>query len=105
MSRLIGDSIADRRFIMILLAITGCLATPRHVQALIFRHGMLLASVGVLIGLSAALLLVRILSLASTDPVLVALAVILVILTSALACFVPARRATRVDPMLALRQD
>ncbi len=90
MSRLIGDSIADRRFIMTLLAITGCLAlllaaagvygvisyatslrtqeigvrmalgaTPGHVQLLMFRHGMLLAGAGVVIGLGGALVLIR----------------------------------------------
>jgi len=136
MSRLIGDTIADRRFIMTLLAITGSLAlllaaagvygvisyatslrtqeigvrmalgaTPRNVQLLIFRHGMLLASAGVLIGLGSALAAIRIFSLASADTGLIVLAVALVSLTSAVACFIPARRATRIDPMLALRQD
>jgi predicted permease len=136
MSRLIGDSIADRRFIMILLAITGCLAlllaaagvygvvsyatslrtqeigvrmalgaTPRHVHLLIFRHGMRLAGAGVLIGLGSALVLVRILSLAPVDNAFVALAAALVSVSAALACFIPARRATRIDPMLALRRD
>jgi putative ABC transport system permease protein len=136
MSRLIGDSIADRRFIMILLAITGCLAlllaaagvygvisyatslrtqeigvrmalgaTPRHVQALIFRHGMLLAGAGVVIGLGLALAAIRIFSLASADAALVTLAVALVSLTAAVACFIPARRATRIDPMVALRDQ
>jgi putative ABC transport system permease protein len=136
MSRLIGDTIADRRFIMTLLAITGCLAlllaaagvygvisfatalrtqeigvrmalgaTPRRVQALIFRHGMRLAGAGVLIGLGLALALVRILGLASTDPALITVSVALVSSAAALACFIPARRATRIDPMLALRQE
>jgi len=136
MSRLIGDSIADRRFIMTLLAITGCLAlllaaagvygvisyatslrtqeigvrmalgaTPRNVQLLIFRHGMLLAGGGVVIGLASALAAIRIFSLASADAGLIVLAVALVSLTAAVACFIPARRATRIDPMLALRQD
>jgi len=135
MSRLIGDSIADRRFIMVLLAITGCLAlllaaagvygvisyatslrtqeigvrmalgaTPGNVQVLVFCHGMLLASAGIVIGLGSALVLVRVLRLAAADPALVTLAVTLVTLTSALACFIPARRATHIDPMLALRQ-
>jgi putative ABC transport system permease protein len=133
MSRLIGDSIADRRFIMTLLAITGCLAlllaaagvygvisyatslrtqeigvrmalgaTPRNVQLLIFRHGMLLAGVGVSIGLGVALTVSRTLA-TPTDPPLVALAVAVVTFTAAVACFIPARRATRIDPMSALR--
>jgi putative ABC transport system permease protein len=136
MSRLIGDSIADRRFIMTLLAITGSLAlllaalgvygvisyttslrtqeigvrmalgaTPRNVQALVFLHGMLLAAAGVVIGLGSALFLIRIFSLASADPFLISLAITVVGLTAAFACFIPARRATRIDPMLALRQE
>jgi putative ABC transport system permease protein len=136
MSRLIGDTVADRRFIMTLLAITGCLAlllaaagvygvisyatslrtqeigvrmalgaTPRNVQLLIFRHGMLLAGAGVVIGLGSALGAIRIFSLASADAALIALAIALVVVTAAVACFIPARRATRIDPMSALRQD
>jgi predicted permease len=136
MSRLIGDTIADRRFIMTLLAITGCLAlllaaagvygvisyatslrtqeigvrmalgaTPRNVQVLIFRHGMLLAGAGVLIGLGAALVAIRIFSLASADATLIALAVALVSVTAGVACLIPARRATHIDPMLALRDQ
>jgi ABC-type antimicrobial peptide transport system permease subunit len=65
---------------------------------------MLLASAGIVIGLGSALVLVRVLRLAAADPALVTLAVTLVTLTSALACFIPARRATHIDPMLALRQ-
>jgi len=141
MSKLIGDSVADRRFIMTLLAITGCLAlllaaagvygvisyttslrtpeigvrialgaTPRNVQALVFRGGMLLAGLGIAIGLALALAITRVLrnvlaGLTSNDPVLIASAVALVIATAALACWIPARRATRIDPMLALREE
>ncbi len=141
MSELIGDSVADRRFIMTLLAITGCLAlllaaagvygvisyttslrtpeigvrialgaTPRNVQALVFRGGMLLAGLGIAIGLALALAITRVLrnvlaGLTSNDPVLTASAVALVIATAALACWIPARRATRIDPMLALREE
>lgn len=135
MSTLIGDSIADRRFIMTLLAITGCLAlllsaagvygvvsyatslrtqeigvrmalgaTPRQVHAMVFRQGMRLATVGVVSGLASSLALTRLLQgLASPDVGLIALAVALVTIAAALACFIPARRATKVDPMAALR--
>jgi ABC-type antimicrobial peptide transport system permease subunit len=139
MSTLIGDSIADRRFIMTLLAITGCLAlllsaagvygvvsyatslrtqeigvrmalgaTPGNVHALVFRQGMRLASIGVLIGLASALALTRALAsvvegLASPDTMLITIAVALVTIAAALACFIPALRATRIDPMTALR--
>lgn len=140
MSTLIGDSIADRRFIMTLLAITGCLAlflaaagvygvisyatslrtqeigvrmalgaTPANVRGLIFRQGMLLAGMGIAVGLAAALVIARILrsrqaELAAIDPALVGMAVALVIAVAALACWIPARRATRIDPVVALRE-
>jgi putative ABC transport system permease protein len=139
MSALIGDSIADRRFIMTLLAITGCLAlllsaagvygvvsyatslrtqeigvrmalgaTPTNIHALVFRQGMRLAAVGVIIGLASSLGLTRILAnvlagLASPDLSLNAIAVALVTLAAALACYIPATRATKIDPMAALR--
>jgi ABC-type antimicrobial peptide transport system permease subunit len=85
-------------------------ATPLQVHALIFRQGMLLAGVGVAIGLVSALALTRILrtvlaGLTSLDPGVIAFAVALVVVVAALACWIPARRATRIDPMLALRQD
>lgn len=141
MSTLIGDSVSDRRFIMMLLAITGFLAlalsaagvygvvsyvtsrrtqeigvrmalgaAPRQVHALVFRHGMGIVSLGIVIGLPAALGLTRVLQHAlagaqANDPALMAMAVALVASTAAVACWVPARRATRIDPASALRQD
>jgi predicted permease len=141
MSRLIGDSIADRRFVMTLLAITGCLAlllaaagvygvvsyttslqtqeigvrmalgaTPGRIHGMVFRHGMRTAGVGIVLGLGIALVLTRalksaLIGLASNDPLLIALAVVVVTLTAAAACLIPAGRATRVDPMAALRRE
>jgi ABC-type antimicrobial peptide transport system permease subunit len=69
---------------------------------------MRLAAIGVLIGLASALALTRALSsvlegLASPDTMLIAIAVALVTIAAALACFIPARRATKIDPMAALR--
>ena len=139
MSTLIADSVADRRFIMSLMAVTACLAlalaaagvygvisyvtsrrtreiglrmalgaTPGQVGRLVFRQGMQLAGVGAAIGLAAALGLARVLrsvltGLGSSDPALLALAAALAIAAAALACWVPARRATRIDPASALR--
>lgn len=141
MATLVADSVADRRFVMTLLAVTGCLAlllsaagvygvvsyatsrrtqeiglrmalgaTPRGVLALVFRQGMRMAGMGVAVGLVLALLLRRVLAsvlvgLSSADPVLIWVAVALVTVTAAIACWIPARRATRVDPMEALRQE
>ncbi len=141
MSTLIGDSLSDRRFILTLLAITGCLAlllsaagvygvvsyvtsrrtqeigvrmalgaAPRQVQALVLRQGMGLTALGIAIGLLTAVALTRVLrhvlaGAAANDPALIGMAVALVASTAALACWIPARRATRIDPVAALRQE
>jgi len=85
-------------------------ASPRQVQALIFGQGMWLAGIGAGIGLAVALALTRVLrtvllGLQSSDPALVAIAVGLVILVASIACWMPTRHATRIDPMSALRQE
>jgi len=141
MSTLIGDSIADRRFIMTLLAVTGTLAlllaaagvygvvsyatslrtaeigvrmalgaTPLQVHAMIFRQGMLLAGIGLAVGFVAALALARLLAsilpgLASMNPPTIAVAAALVTTAAAIACLIPAHRATKVDPIQALREN
>jgi ABC-type antimicrobial peptide transport system permease subunit len=83
-------------------------ATPGNVHALVFRQGMRMSAVGAVIGLASALALTRILAsvlegLASPDAGLITIAVALVTIAAAMACFIPARRATKIDPMTALR--
>jgi len=71
---------------------------------------MLVVWIGVAIGLGAAVATTRLVAamlfgLAPTDPLTVLLAVVLMITVAALAGYIPARRAARVDPMIALRYE
>ena len=141
MSALIADSVADQRFIMMLLAVTAGLALimsaagvygvisyttsrrtqeigvrvalgamPRDVLALIFRQGFLTVAIGLGIGLGFALMAMQSLrsflpGLESGNPAHIWIAAGLVALTAGIACWIPARRAARIDPMSALRQE
>src|SRR5262249_8147505 len=83
-------------------------ARPRGIFALIVGHGMLLAGIGAAIGVAGALWLTRVLEsllfgVTPTDLLALAGAVALLVSVCAVACYVPARRAMRVDPMRALR--
>jgi predicted lysophospholipase L1 biosynthesis ABC-type transport system permease subunit len=140
MRALLADSVADRRFIMTLLAITACLAllmsaagvygvisyttsrrtqeiairlalgaTPRDVHALLFRQGFATIAVGLALGLCAAVSLTPVLrsllvGLESQNPAYVWMATAMVTVTAGIACWIPARRATKIDPMSALRE-
>jgi putative ABC transport system permease protein len=84
----------------------------RHgdVLALVVRHGAALAAVGLAVGLAAALALSGMLGsllyqVSPTDPPTFALISLLITLVALVACLVPARRATKVDPMVALRYE
>jgi predicted permease len=81
-----------------------------NVLALVFRQGLTLATVGIAVGILGAFALTRLLStllygVTSTDPVTFATAPAILLVVAALACWIPARRAARIDPMLALRHD
>jgi predicted permease len=85
-------------------------ARERTVVGLVVRHAMLLAAAGVVLGVGAAYFLSGTLStlLYSTtprDPVTFASVTTLLVLVALVASYVPARRATRVDPIVALRAE
>ncbi|MBU6400043.1 MAG: ABC transporter permease [Verrucomicrobia bacterium] len=80
------------------------------VLGLVLRHGMTLASIGITLGLAGALAVTRLLrsllfGVSSTDPVTFVLVPLLLCAVAFLACWLPARRATKVDPMVALRNE
>ena len=84
-------------------------ATQPSVLQLILRQGMSLVLTGVLIGFTAALLVGRLLSrmlygVGASDPVSLAGAALMLMGVALVACYLPARRATRVDPLVALRE-
>ncbi len=85
-------------------------AHSTSVRALIIRQGMLLTAVGLAVGLAASLLATPILqsqliNLPANDPVTFAGVAVLLIAIALVACYVPARRATRIDPIATLRAE
>ena len=83
-------------------------AETRDVIRLILKQGMGLTLIGTIIGLMLALAVTRLLTsllygVTATDPATFAGVVLFVIGVAVLACYLPARRATKVDPMMALR--
>jgi len=85
-------------------------AQTRDVLWLVLRKGAVLILLGALFGLAGAygvskLLLAFIPSLPTRDPVIVALTGITLAIVALVACYIPARRATRVDPLVALRSE
>jgi putative ABC transport system permease protein len=85
-------------------------AQMRDVLKLVIGQGMVLVFVGVALGLAASLALTRtiknlLFGVSATDPLTFAAIALLLVAVALLACFVPARRAARVDPMIALRNE
>jgi ABC-type antimicrobial peptide transport system permease subunit len=85
-------------------------AEPRNILKLVVGHGMLLAGTGVVLGLVGAIALTRVMNswlfgLSATDPLTFSVMALLLLVVALLACYLPARRATKVDPMVALRYE
>jgi ABC-type antimicrobial peptide transport system permease subunit len=141
MDKLIAESLASRRFSMILLALFASLALALasigiygvisyvvgqrtqeigirmalgadrfKISLLILLTGGKLAMLGVAAGLVVALAFTRVMSrllygVTATDPLTLTGVSIVVVCLALLACYVPARRAAKVDPMVALRRE
>jgi len=138
---LLSDSLAQRRFTMLLLCVFAVVATliasagvygvmaysvtsrareigvrlalgaqRGDVLRMVLKQGIKLTSAGVTIGLLASLALTRLIKgllfgVGATDPLTFALAALSLLFVAFLACWMPARRAAKVDPMIALRYE
>ncbi len=85
-------------------------AQPGNIMALVLKQGMKLAMLGVLLGLVGAVGITRWLTsllfgVTVTDPLTFALIALVPIVVATLACWIPARRATKVDPLMALKYE
>jgi putative ABC transport system permease protein len=85
-------------------------ATPSQVLRLVVGQGLRLSALGIAVGLAGAASVARVLqgllfSISATDPAIYAGLALLLLSIAALACYIPARRAMRIDPMTALRAE
>ena len=85
-------------------------AQPIDVLKLVIRQGMFLTIAGLVVGIAAGAMVTRVLSdmlfgVTARDPLTFVGAPLLLLLVAFLACYIPARRATRIDPLVALRYE
>jgi putative ABC transport system permease protein len=141
LEQIVQDTIAPRRFSMLLLtALAGVAvflaavglygvmaytvtqrtreigvrmamgAAPADVSRMVVGSGMKLTLAGVVLGLALAASLAQVVEkmlfdIEPSDPPSYAVTIVLLVTVAALACYIPARRAMRIDPLLAIRQD
>ena len=84
--------------------------SPGDVRSRILARGLVLVGTGCVVGLVAAASVTRLVrallyDIAPTDPATYAMVATLMLFVGSIACWLPARRATRVDPVVALRSD
>jgi ABC-type antimicrobial peptide transport system permease subunit len=85
-------------------------AQRSDVLALVIRQGMTLTVIGVAVGLAGAFALTRLIAnllfgVAATDPLIFVAIPLLLLFVALVACYLPARRAARLDPTIALAQS
>jgi ABC-type antimicrobial peptide transport system permease subunit len=85
-------------------------ASQNQVLAIVARRALLLIGSGTVVGLAAAMAAGRFLErilygVEATDPLTLAMVLLMMVAIAALACWIPARRAIRINPVTALRQE
>jgi putative ABC transport system permease protein len=85
-------------------------AQKRDILGLVFKKGMALALAGIVIGIAGAVAITRLMAsllfgVKPVDALTFAAVSICVLIVALLACYIPARRATKVDPLIALRYE
>ncbi len=85
-------------------------AQPGALRRKVLGHGLLLTAVGVVLGIAGAFAVTRMIKsllfeVSATDPVVFIAIPVLLVIVSLVACYTPARRATKVDPLIALRYE
>jgi putative ABC transport system permease protein len=85
-------------------------AQRRDVLRLVLAQGARISGIGIAIGIAASLVLTRLMtkllySVSAADPATFLAVALLLALIALAACYIPARRTTRVDPLVALRQE
>jgi putative ABC transport system permease protein len=104
----IAYSVAQRRHEMAIRIALG--AAPGDILALIARRGFVLIGLGIVIGIGVSLALTRffasiLFGVSARDPLTLLGVTTLLMVVGLLACYLPARRAMRVDPIAALREE